>query len=76
MTSTLFTSEQNETRRNRKSFIATSQLIYQVTVYGEENETETFEVMADDYAGAAAQAQNIAYDRMIDIAYIDIECMG
>ena len=76
MTTTIFTSENKSATRNRKCFIATSQLIYQVTVYGEDNETDTFEVMADNYAAAVAQAENRASERMIDINYIDVECMG
>lgn len=62
--------------RTRKNHRASSQLFFQVTVYGEDNDSETFEIMADDYATASAQAQELAIDRMIDIAYIDIVCMG
>ena len=76
MTTTILTSEKNKGSRNHECFIATSQLIYQVTVNGEDGDTDTFEVMADDYASACAQAENRAYERMIDISYIEVECMG
>ena len=76
MNATFLSSELTTGKRNRNSYIAKSSLIYQATVYGEDGETATFEVEADNYSAACAIAENRANDGMIDIAYIDIICMG
>lgn len=79
MTTTVFQSSYQNTyapthhRRNSSQF---SQLIYHVTVTDEDNESITYEIMADSCSEACAEAENLASYDMINIAYIDVEVMG
>ncbi len=76
MNASFISSELTSGKRNHKCYIATSSLIYQATVYGEDDEQMSFEVEADSYAEACAIAENRANDSMINISYIDVACMG
>lgn len=64
------------TRKNRKQFAEFSQLIYNVTVTDEDNESRTYEIMADSCSQACAVAEDLASSDMINIAYIDVQVMG
>ena len=74
MTTTVFTSnlESNSFSTSRKLF---NHDIFQVEVYGEDNESMTFEVMVDSMAAATAEAERMAMENMIDIQYINVTAM-
>lgn len=77
MTTTTFTthsSNDNFKRGHRKSYMF-SQNIYQVEVYGEDNDYMSFEIMADTCAEATQTAEQLAMESMIDISYINITIM-
>ena len=76
MNATILKSELTSEKRNRKCFIAKSSLLYQATVYAEDDEQLSFEVEADSYAEACRIAENRANDSMINILWIDVFCMG
>lgn len=78
MTTTTFT-QQNLTvdgfkKHNRKNRLF-NQNLYQVEVNGEDGEYMTFEVMADSCSEAAATAERMAMEEMVDIQWINITCM-
>ena len=73
MTTSVFTSKSyNSFNTSRKSF---KQGIYQVEAYGEDNESITFEVMADSMAEATAEAARMAMANMIDLQYVSVTAM-
>ena len=73
MTTSVFTSKlDNSFNKSRKSF---KQAIYQVEAYGEDNESITFEVMANSMSEATAEAERIAMADMIDLQYVSVTAM-
>lgn len=64
------------TRKQRGQFAQFSQLIYHVTVTDEDNESITYEIMADSCSQACAVAEDLAASEMINIAYMNVEVMG
>ncbi len=63
-------------RKNRRQLAELGQLIYHVTVTDEDNESVTYEIMADSCSQACAVAEDLAADEMVNIAYIDVQVMG
>ena len=63
-------------RKNRRQFAELGQLIYHVTVTDEDNDSVTYEIMADSCSQACAVAENLAAGDMVNIAYIDVQVMG
>jgi len=63
-------------RKQRRQFSQFSQLIYHVTVTDEDNESLTYEVMADSCSQACAVAEDLAASEMVNMAYMDVEVMG
>jgi len=47
-----------------------------LTVTDEDNESLTYEVMADSCSQACAVAEDLAASEMVNIAYMDVEVMG
>lgn len=79
MTATTFTQHELTglgNRRNHRRSQYLSQTIYQVDVTGEENESATFEIMADTCAEATAAAEQMAMEVMSDIQYIQVTVLG
>lgn len=74
MTATVFTSEIQNDRFNESRRLFNHDL-FQVEVYGEDNESITFEVMADSMTAATAEAERMAMENMIDIQYINVTAM-
>lgn len=74
MTATVFTSEFQNDRFNKSRRLFNNDL-FQVEVYGEDNESMTFEVMADSMTAATAEAERMAMENMIDIQYINVTAM-
>lgn len=78
MTTTAITSTENYfgfKKSHRRNHIF-SQNIYNVEVCGEDGEYLTYEIMADTAAEATATAEQLAYDSMVDISYINVTVMG
>ncbi len=67
MVHTIFTSEIKSRRRNSRF-----QDIYEVFVYGEDNEFASFEIMADTASEATAEAERLVSDDFVNIAYITV----
>lgn len=65
-----------QSRKNRRQFAEFSQLIYSVTVTDEDNESITYEIMADSCSQACAVTEDLTASDMINIAYIDVQVMG
>ena len=63
-------------RKDKRQFAEFSQLIYNVTVTDEDNESITYEIMADSCSQACAVAEDLAAGNMVNIAYIDVQVMG
>lgn len=73
MTTSVFTSViDNSIKSSRKS---TKQALFQVEAYGEDNESISFEVMANSMAEATAEAERIAMADMIDLQYVSVTAM-
>ena len=73
MTATTFTQHELTglgNRRSHRSNHMLSQVIYQVDVTGEDNESASFEVMA------TAVGEQLAMDVMSDIQYIQVTVLG
>ncbi len=51
-------------------------MIYHVTVTDEDNDSVTYEIMADSCSQACAVAEDLAAGDMVNIAYIDVQVMG
>lgn len=78
MTTTSLTSTTSgyaQRKRNKKSYLF-SQNIYEIEVTGEDGEVLNYEIMADSAAEATATAEQLAYDSMVDISYINVIVMG
>lgn len=71
MVNTVFSQEIRSHRRH--SFY---QDIYEVYVYGEENEFASFEIMADSASEATAEAERLVSDEFVNIAYITVNNMS
>lgn len=70
------TFDNDYSRRDKRQFTEFSQLIYNVTVTDEDNESVTYEIMADSCSQACAVAEDLASSDMVNIAYIDVQVMG
>ena len=77
MTTTAITSSTSDygVKRTHKRSRFFSQNIYNVEVNGEDGEYLKFEIMADTAAEATATAEQLAFDSMVDISYINIMLM-
>ena len=69
MTASVFTSKLQSDINYRKNY---KLKIYQVDVYGEDNESMSFEVSAKSMAAATAVAERRANESMTDIQYINV----
>lgn len=76
-TTTLFQKNTNEgmTKASRKSHLYNHNS-YQVEVTGEDGEYLNFEIMADSFSEASAQAEWMAQEEMSDIQWINVTYLG
>ena len=71
MVHTIFTSEIKSRRRNSRF-----QDIYEVFVYGEDNEFASFEIMADTASEATAEAERLVSDDFVNIVFMTVNNMS
>ena len=72
MTHTSLFSEFHSINENRSRKYFSSKNIYQVVINGEDNEHAEYEIEAKSEAQAAAIAEQLAAESMINIMYIEV----
>jgi hypothetical protein len=70
MTQNVQTSVFTHSRLHGKRYYAGN--LYTVRVNGEDNEYYEFEVEADTFAEATELAENMAYDLMVNVTYVEV----